>query len=175
MVATIVHATVKDKIDSLVYATILAVTVFLNIGVWLIEQLVRIDFEILSLSYIISECFLLGLHLLMAETEKQKLAAQQLSEAPAPAVSPAPEAEFPISEELSVFLAGIPNLTPKERELYNCYVAGMTTDLIMQQLNIKENTLKFHNKNLYGKLGVKSRKQLVGLYKLASENELLPQ
>jgi DNA-binding CsgD family transcriptional regulator len=34
----------------------------------------------------------------------------------------------------------------------------------MEQLNIKENTLKFHNKNIYGKLGVSSRKQLIATY-----------
>ena len=33
-------------------------------------------------------------------------------------------------------------------------------------LNIKENTLKFHNKNLYHKLGVSSRKELLEIYKL---------
>lgn len=183
MVATIVHATVKDKIDSLAHATVLAVAVFVNIGVWLIEQLVRIDFEILSVSYIISECFLLGLHLLIVEAEKQKasLAQQMLQESQVeiPAVSlPMPEAEPSepdIPEELSVFLAGIPNLTPKERELFSCYIAGMTTDLIMEQLCIKENTLKFHSKNLYSKLGVRSRKQLAELYRIASEKELLPQ
>ena len=33
----------------------------------------------------------------------------------------------------------------------------------MAALNIKENTLKYHNKNIYGKLGVSSRKQLVSI------------
>ncbi|MBP3372146.1 MAG: helix-turn-helix transcriptional regulator, partial [Clostridia bacterium] len=54
-------------------------------------------------------------------------------------------------------------LTPKEREIFDLYVAGQSTKDIMQKLNIKENTLKFHNKNIYGKLGVSSRKQLVTL------------
>lgn len=172
MVATIVHATVKDKIDSLVHATILAAAVFVNIGVWMIEQLVRIDFEILSVSYIISESFLLGLNLLMAETEKQKanLAQQHIDIAPnqdiPAAVSAKPEVltvafEQGNQDKTELFLAGLKHLTPKEQELYNCYVAGLTTDVIMQRLNIKENTLKFHSKNLYSKLGVKSRKQLV--------------
>ena len=35
----------------------------------------------------------------------------------------------------------------------------------MAELNIKENTLKFHNKNLYSKLGVSSRKQLLEIYR----------
>lgn len=184
MVATIVHATVRDKLDSVVHAVFLALAVFVNIGVWLIEQLVRIDFEILSVSYIISGIFLLGLDLMMAEADRQKEAlAQQMARElpdPAPAVSASaasvglPVKEDP-SEALALFLAGLPNLTPKERELYQCYVAGMTTDVIMQQLCIRENTLKFHSKNLYGKLGVKSRKQLTALYRLASAKGLLPQ
>ena len=37
----------------------------------------------------------------------------------------------------------------------------MNTAQVMEHLNIKENTLKFHNKNLYSKLGVTSRKHLL--------------
>ena len=167
MIATIVHATLKDKIDSLAYAVIIAIAVFVNLGVWMIEQLVEIDFEFLSISYIISECFLLGLHFLMAEAEKIK---QQVPAAPAAEVTieVSQETEVPAEEDqesMKLFLDGLIRLTPKERELYECYVAGMTTDVIMEKLAIKENTLKFHSKNLYGKLGVKSRKQLMELHK----------
>ena len=167
MIATIVHATLKDKIDSLAYAVIIAIAVFVNLGVWMIEQLVEIDFEFLSISYIISECFLLGLHFLMAEAEKLK---QQVPAAPAAEVTieASQETEVPAEEDqesMKLFLDGLTMLTPKERELYECYVAGMTTDVIMEKLAIKENTLKFHSKNLYGKLGVKSRKQLMELHK----------
>jgi len=41
----------------------------------------------------------------------------------------------------------------------------------MAELNIKENTLKFHNKNIYGKLGVSSRKELKERYKHLEQNE----
>ena len=173
MVATIIHATVKDKIDSLAYAVILAIAVFVNIGVWLLEQLVDIDFEFLSISYIISECFLLGLHIMMAEAEKLKnRLTQQIQDMPpdetahktasSTKVQPSADAD---TEMIEAFQAGLSHLTPKERELYECYVTGMTTDVIMEKLAIKENTLKFHNKNLYGKLGVKSRKQLQEIYR----------
>ena len=129
MVATIVYATVKDKLDSLTYAVILAIAVFVNIGVWLIEQLVYIPFEVLSLSYIISECFLLGLHMLRVETEKLKT--------PAPAQShkrPEPPQD---PETVRLFREGLDRLTPKEKEIYDCYVSGMTTDVIMEKLAIK--------------------------------------
>lgn len=171
MVATIVHATVKDQIDSLAYAVILAIAVFVNIGVWLLEQLVDIHFEFLSISYIISECFLLGLHIMMAEAEKLKnrLIHQTPDTVPDEiAHKTAKEAMLATAEQseaIEVFQAGLSNLTPKERELYECYVTSMTTDVIMEKLAIKENTLKFHSKNLYSKLGVKSRRQLIEIHK----------
>lgn len=166
MVTTIVHATVTDKVRSTVYAAILAAAVFVNIGVWMIEQLVRIDFEILSVSYIISECFLLGLLLFIAEQEKQKALLQQLSSGAAPDAGKTSEPADP--EQLAVFLEGLTRLTPKEQQIYDCYVAGKSTAEIMEQLNIKENTLKFHNKNLYSKLGISSRRQLTQLHRQIS-------
>lgn len=45
--------------------------------------------------------------------------------------------------------------------IYQLYLDGKGTKEIMQEMNIKENTLKFHNKNIYSKLGVSSRKQLI--------------
>lgn len=169
MVSVIVHATLTDKIKSTAYASTLAIAVFVNIGVWLIEQLIRIDFEILSISYIISECFLLGLHLFMSETEKQKAALMQ------PASQPAQEPTPPIAHsdpdepldqaQMDLFISGIGQLTPTEKTIYECYAAGMSTKDILSQLNIKENTLKFHNKNIYSKLGVSSRKQLLELHR----------
>jgi len=166
MVTTIVYATLKDKIESLAYAVILAIAVFVNIGVWLIEQLVRIDFEFLSISYIISECFLLGLHLLIVENNKQKPIKEETI--PQEEIA-APKAGLPDTkentEELEAFALGLSQLTPKEQAIYQCYVDGLSTSEILEKLNIKENTLKFHNKNLYGKLGVSSRKQLLAIHK----------
>ncbi|MBQ6795590.1 MAG: helix-turn-helix transcriptional regulator, partial [Clostridia bacterium] len=57
-------------------------------------------------------------------------------------------------------------LTPTENKIYNYYLEGKTTKEIMALLNIKENTLKYHNKNLYGKLGVSSRKELLYFAKM---------
>ena len=171
MVITIVHATVRDKVESVSYAAILAVAVFVNIGVWLIEQLVRIDFEILSVSYIISECFLLGLHLFMAETEKIKQSYAQQPPQEQPQI-PQPDALSPEdAAQLDLFIAGVSRLTPKEQQLYDCYTSGMSTAQIMEHLSIKENTLKFHNKNLYSKLGISSRKQLLRLAALKQQRD----
>lgn len=52
-------------------------------------------------------------------------------------------------------------LTPTERIIYDLYVKGNNTVQVRQILRITENTLKYHNRNLYSKLGVSSRRQLV--------------
>ena len=51
MVTVIIRASVKKTIESATHAIILAIAVFVNIGVWFIEQLSDIDFEFLSVSY----------------------------------------------------------------------------------------------------------------------------
>lgn len=179
MIAIIVCATAKNKIDSLAYAVIIAIAVFVNLGVWMIEQLVSIDFELLSISYIISECFLLGLYFLRAEAEKLKnCLTQQLPDMISGETLPQDVEEISSADEdsemIEAFRAGLFTLTPKERKLYECYIAGMTTDVIMEKLKIKENTLKFHSKNLYSKLGVKSRKQLAEIYNRIEKKTNLP-
>ncbi|MBE6957943.1 MAG: hypothetical protein E7447_02155 [Ruminococcaceae bacterium] len=142
---------------------ILAIAVFVNIFVWLIEQLSDIDFEFLSVSYIISELFLLGLHLVVNENQRlRELVLQKENALQVAKAAEEPQKSGNISAEaLEQFVAGLETLTPTERTIYQAYLAGTPTKEIMNQLNIKENTLKFHNKNLYGKLGVSSRKQLI--------------
>ena len=64
----------------------------------------------------------------------------------------------------------LPNLTASERAIYDCYLRGMSTKEVLSEMSISENTLKFHNKNIYGKLGVSSRKQLLEYAKAIEEN-----
>ena len=76
-----------------------------------------------------------------------------------------------LEEQCAYFAAHRASLTPTERAIYQYYIAGKTTKEIMAELNIKENTLKYHNKNIYSKLGVSSRKQLVMIASMLDESE----
>ena len=62
-------------------------------------------------------------------------------------------------------LNALTDLTPRERALFDTYMVGESTKDIMAAMNITENTLKFHSRNLYGKLGMTSRKQLESRYR----------
>lgn len=197
MVVVIAYATLRKRVDSNVYAVVLATAVFVNIGVWFIEQLVSIDFEFLSVSYIISELFLLGLNIAMSRGiagvgldgcvgafagegvgEGDGLGAADLMgeggvfDAPVraegeAALSAACPQKLTAEEEAVYegFRTGLPHLTRTERAVFDLYLEGKGTREIMAALCIKENTLKFHNKNLYAKLGVSSRKQLIEVAK----------
>jgi len=175
MVVIIVRANLKKTIDTTAHAIIIAIAVFVNIGVWFIEQLVQVDFEMLSISYIISELFLLGIHLVMNENQRLREVVRQVESArsyPAEA-SAVPDVmlETPIAEDtiapeqVEIFLRGLGELTPTEKVIYDAYIARVTTKEIMTNLNIKETTLKYHNRNLYSKLGVSTRKELLELHK----------
>lgn len=59
------------------------------------------------------------------------------------------------------FLKCLVTLTPKEKEIFSLYLDGKTTKEIQQISEINENTLKYHNRNIYSKLGVNSRRQLL--------------
>ena len=181
MVITIVIAGLKGKLESPVHAVITASAVFVNIGVWSLNQLISFDFEFLSISYIISELFLLGCYMLAYETMmlREQVSRQnpssQVSEESA-CTNPAGSTDDPlkrqkISPQQEYYLAGLKDLTHTERTIFDLYVSHHTTREIMSILNIKENTLKFHNKNLYSKLGVSSRKQLLALHEELKYNK----
>ncbi len=79
MICVIIHGKVKKKIESAAHSAILLIAVFVNICVLLLEQLVDIEFEFLSVSYIISELFLLGLYLVIQDNANQLIRVKEQS------------------------------------------------------------------------------------------------
>ena len=157
MLIVIVHAQRKKTLRSPSHATILFLAVGVNIGVWLLEQLVHTDFELLSISYFVSEIFLISLHLMLQElkaTPAQPLSAESPDEPPQPSVD---------AERCHYLHRHLPELTPTERMVYDLYLQGKSTAQVLDEMNITQNTLKYHNRNIYGKLGVANRKELVAL------------
>lgn len=59
------------------------------------------------------------------------------------------------------FLHGIGTLTPTEQKIFAYYLSGKSVKEILAIAAIKESTLRYHNKNIYSKLGVNSLKQLL--------------
>lgn len=66
-----------------------------------------------------------------------------------------------VLEDYEYFICNLKTLTPTEYRIYELYLSGKSAKEIMEITEIKENTLKYHNKNIYSKLGISSRKQLL--------------
>ena len=166
MIGVAAYVVVKKKMCSTAQMVVLISAFSVNIGVWLIEQIVKIEFELLSVSYIISELFLLGLHLVVQEEErllKEQTKNDGFTEEKKQKFSKAQK------ETCEFFAEGFRQLTPAERKIYGLYIEGKTTAEIRESLNITENTLKYHNKNIYNKLGVSSKKELLEVAKMVEK------
>ena len=76
-----------------------------------------------------------------------------------------------VLEDYEFFLCNLSTLSPTEYKVYELYLSGKTSKEIVTILGIKENTLKYHNKNIYSKLGISSRKQLLRFAALKQQQD----
>lgn len=67
-----------------------------------------------------------------------------------------------VAQILSEYL-GHESLTPSEQRILEMVVAGLNNKMIADRLFISENTVKSHLKNIFGKLGVNERAQVVAV------------
>lgn len=65
------------------------------------------------------------------------------------------------ADSFDAFRQYLHTLTPKERMIFDLYFEGKKAKEIMEIAGINQNTMKYHNKNIYSKLGVSSRKQML--------------
>ena len=185
MIALIAYIFAKKKTSSVSHAIAMATALGINITIWLLERYIYIEFELLTITYILTGMFLLGLHMMILENERLRALAG-VSTANSIVTDNADSdiltITAPVSnsannynpEQFDAFLNGLKELTPTEQTIYDYYINGKNTSEIMIALNIKENTLKFHNKNIYGKLNVSSRKQLLDIYKQLNQSGKYP-
>ena len=76
-----------------------------------------------------------------------------------------------VLEDYDYFICNLKTLTPTESRIYELYLEGKTAQEIVAILGIQGNTMKYHNKNIYGKLGVSSRKQLLRFAALKQQQD----
>ena len=134
----------SNKLAALMFAVL-----FCNIAMWLVEKMVEIHFEFLSISYVMSELAFLFVYVLLqdyiplGEVKKHRYI---------------PLDSDKIREIAMKRSAG--TITSKEIEVI---VELMTDDSrkdIASRLHISENTLKTHIKHIYDKMDVSERKEL---------------
>ena len=152
----------------------LTIAVFINILVWLAGQLIDIEYEILSVSYVITGSLLLAVNYIVSENQRLRELLREreyeFKTLPAKTVEIGTRQIVIDANKCEAFCAGVGYLTKTEQKIYNLYITRHTTKEIIATLEISENTLKFHNKNIYSKLGVTSRRELVEVYNYISKS-----
>lgn len=165
MVAVIVHAAQRKKLSSPKYAIFLAAAVLLNIGVWAVEQAVDVDFEFLSISYVVTEVMLLSIYSMLrdygiVQPGGQVVSVQMLTQLN---TRHAATGELPPNMEdlFHSFVQKVTTLTSAERRILNYYIDGHETADIPDLAFISIHTVKKHNHSIYQKLEVSSRDELM--------------
>ena len=165
MVAIILHAQKTQRLTSPKYTMLLMAAVLLNIGVWAVEQAIDIDFEFLSVSYIVTEVMLLLIYgmlrdygivqpggSLVSVQMLTQLYTRQIESAKLP---PDMEALF------HAFAEKVATLSSAERRILDYYIEGHDPAEIPDLAFISIHTVKKHNRSIYQKLEVASRDELM--------------
>ena len=166
MIAVVAYVIIKKKITSHKYASMLSAVVFLNILIWLLEQLIPTEFEFLSISYIASEVILLFLFSIMQDFDalkNVKLALEQEKSVDEP-VFDAEEKEVVLSEQLPLILERwqvVEPLTTREIEVLTLILDNCKRKEIAERLCLSENTVKTHTSHIFTKLGITGRSELI--------------
>ena len=165
MVGIIQYAWKKQKLTSPKYTMLLMMAVLLNLGVWAVEQAIDIDFEFLSVSYIVTEIFLLLLYGVLrdfglVQPGGSLLSVQMLTQLYTRQIEPAKLP--PDMEELfRAFADKVGTLSSAERRILDYYIEGHDPAEIPDLAFISIHTVKKHNRSIYQKLEVASRDELM--------------
>lgn len=185
MIGAILTSILKKKTVSHKHAALLLTIVFLNISIWLVEQLTNSDFEFLAVSYIVSELLLLMLYGMMQDYGilpeaavphpapvpaglRQEAAvppsAEALHEDAAPEAGPERIGVTTLSceqiEELMSTWPAVSALTGREADVLRPLLENKKRKDIAADLNITEHTVKKHTANIFSKFEVSSRAEL---------------
>lgn len=165
MVGIIQYAWKKQKITSPKYTMLLMMAVLLNLGVWAVEQAVDIDFEFLSVSYIVTEVFLLLLYGVLrdfglVQPGGSLVSMQMLTQLYTRQIEPT---KLPPDMEalFRAFVEKVQTLSAAERRILNYYIQGHDPAEIPDLAFISIHTVKKHNRSIYQKLEVASRDELM--------------
>ncbi|MGN0701836.1 MAG: LuxR C-terminal-related transcriptional regulator [Lentihominibacter sp.] len=146
MIGVILYAVLKKEAGVGKYAAFFAAAVFGNIGIWFSEQFLSEHFEFLSISYVVTEMLMLFMHSIMTENDDKA------------AMEPAGASR---TFEDSPWMK---TLTVREREVALLLLQDKRRKDIADELGITEHTVKKHTANIFSKLEVNSRKELIGKF-----------
>lgn len=155
---------IREKDASQKLAGLMLAVVLCNIGMWIIEKIISWNFELLSISYLMSELAFFFVYLLLQDyILKTEVPEQPLEKTRVIVLNSIPKAE-----KLARVLALVPEnkkLTTRQLEMLDGLLDGKSQKEIAADLHISENTVKWHMGLLYTTLNVCGRDEIYALFK----------
>ena len=134
-----------------------------NVGMWIVEKLISLNFEFLSASYLMSEfVFFFVYWILQDYVHVNDVPANATEERPAVIVVESLDR----AEKLRLILSRLPEgtvLSSRQTEVLEGILDGKSRKEIAADLHISENTVKMHTSSLYRALNVSSRDEIHSL------------
>jgi DNA-binding CsgD family transcriptional regulator len=151
----------KNKDASQAHATGMLIIVLGNIGMWLVQKVVPWEFELLSITYLMSAGGFLAVWLMLSDYVHK-------SEVPPPIIV---EEKAPIiivdsmsrAEKIKFIVEALPEsttLSARQMEILEFILDGKSRKEIAADLCLSENTVKTHTGMLYKALGVSSKDEI---------------
>ena len=155
---------IREKEASQKLAGLMLAVVLCNIGMWIIEKIISWNFELLSISYLMSELAFFFVYLLLQDyILKTEIPEQPLEKTRVIVLNSIPKAD-----KLAKVLALVPEnkkLTTRQLEMLDGLLDGKSQKEIAADLHISENTVKWHMGILYTTLNVSGRDEIYALFK----------
>ena len=156
----------KSKGASQTLAGLMLAVVLCNIGMWILEKIISWNFELLSISYLMSESVFFFVYLVLqdyirindlhktttADEKSRIIVIDTLARA----------------EKIQAVLSSLPEettLSPRQIDVLEGILDGKSRKEIASDLHLSENTVKMHISSLYKLLGISKREELFALLK----------
>ena len=165
MLGFIAYAGKSKRLLSPKFTLFLLVAVLLNVGVWLVEQALVEEFEFLSVSYIVTAILLLLIYNMLSDYGIIQpgggiISVQMLTQINTHQVDPG--ALPPAMEDmLKTFADKVRTLSSAEKRVFQYYIDGYDVADIPALAYVSVHTVKKHNHNIYQKLEIASRDELM--------------
>ena len=172
MLFVIIHSTAKKKITSTLHTAFLLSAVLCNIVIWLTERFLPRGFEFLTVSYVISELFILLLYGILQEygirSENGNIIIANTSKKAEEYLSGAIQSD---EDNVSIFseteinsimscekIVGL--ITEREKEVLIKLLVNKQRKEIAEELFVTESTIKKHTGSIFAKFNVSNRFEL---------------
>lgn len=164
MIVVIVIALKKNRRRSQKMVGLMIAVVICNVGMWIVEKVVTLNFEFLSVSYLMSAFVFFFVYWMLQDYV-------HVNDVPTP--SPHEERASVIfvddskrAEKIEHILASLPDgvtLSPRQMDVLEGILDGKSRKEIAADLHLSENTVKMHTTALFKALKVSSREEIFAL------------